>query len=259
VYVPFGGRFGDCGDYAGRVVSVAVTAAGLGTVASYRLPVEGEGGFWAPPGASLGPDGSLYLTDGNSRSTGTYDYGNSVVRLSPDLHLLDSFAPTEWAALNASDRDLGTTGPVLLPGNRVFQVGKSGIGYLLDAQHLGGLGGQLHDARVCSGAAFGAVAHDGDTLYVPCLNGVAQVTVTGDRFTVGWKAVLATPGPTIVTAGAVWTVATGPGDLVALDPASGQTIISEHLGDVPSRFTSPAAGDGRVVVGADRTILAYGK
>src|SRR5689334_6168303 len=30
VYVPFGGRYGDCGDYHGRVTSVAVTPGGLG-------------------------------------------------------------------------------------------------------------------------------------------------------------------------------------------------------------------------------------
>jgi len=235
VFVPFGGRFGDCGDYHGRVVSVSVTPTGLGSVSSYTLPTQREGGFWAPPGAAVASDGSLYLTSGNSSSTGTYDYGNSVVRLGADLGLLDSFAPTNWATLNRTDTDLGSTGPVLLPASRVFQIGKSGIGYLL-----------------------GAIAHDGETLFVPCSNGIVQVIVTGDTFHVGWTAPLSTPGPTIIAGGAVWTVATADGALTALDPTSGKTIASEPIGSVPSQFTSPAAGGGRVVVGADRKVAAFG-
>ena len=115
VFIPYGGRFGDCGDYHGRVVSVPVSGAGIGPVTSYTLPTQREGGFWAPPGATVASDGSLYLTSGNSSSSGSYDYGNSVVRLSADLKLVDSFAPSDWASLNGSDSDLGSTGPVLLP------------------------------------------------------------------------------------------------------------------------------------------------
>ena len=260
LYIPYGGRFGDCGDYHGRVVSVSVSPSGLGSVASYSLPTQGQGGFWAPPGAVVAGDGSLYLTSGNSSSTTSYDYGNSVVHLSADLRLLDSFAPTNWAALNRGDVDLGATGPALLPGNRVFQVGKSGIGYLLNAEHLGGIGGELHSATVCNdGRAFGGVAHDGDTLFVPCSNGIVQVIVSGDTFNVGWTAPLSTPGPTIIAGGAVWTVATRDGDLIALDLASGKTITSESIGTVPSQFTSPAAGLGLIVVGSERKVSAFGQ
>jgi hypothetical protein len=259
VFIPYGGRFGDCGDYHGRVVSVSVSPTGLGSVSSYTLPTQGQGGFWAPPGAAIGSDGSLYLASGNSSSTGTYDYGNSVVRLSADLRLLDSFAPATWVTLDRSDTDLGSTGPALLPASRVFQIGKSGIGYLLDAEHLGRVGGELHSGTVCDGAgAFGAVAHDGNTLFVPCSNGIVQVIVTGDTFHTGWTAPLSTPGPAIIAGGAVWTVATRDGALIALDPASGRTIASEPIGSVPSQFTSPAAGGGRIVVGAERKVAAFG-
>ncbi|TMK54521.1 MAG: hypothetical protein E6G60_21905 [Actinobacteria bacterium] len=69
---------------------------------------------------------------------------------------------------------------------------------------------------------------------------------------------MSTPGPTIVTAGAVWSVATDDGVLVAVDPSTGKTLFSQDIGRVPSRFTSPAAAGGRVFVAADRKVLAFG-
>jgi outer membrane protein assembly factor BamB len=259
VSIPYGGRFGDCGDYHGRVASVAVSASGLGALTSYTLPTQGEGGFWTPPGAAVATDGSLYLASGNSSSTTTYDYGNSVVRLSAGLKLLDSWAPRNWKALNATDGDIGSSGPVLLPGGRVFQIGKSGIGYLLDAGHLGGIGGELHSGEVCSDSGvWGAIGHHGDTLFVPCSGGVVEVTVHSDGFTVGWSTDVSTPGPTIVTPAAVWTVETGNGRLLALDPATGKILVSLAIGSVPSRFTTPAAGGRRVLVASDQRISAFG-
>jgi outer membrane protein assembly factor BamB len=258
VFVPFGGRFGDCGDYHGQVVSARVTPSGFGAVASYTLPTQREGGFWAPPGAATASDGSLYITSGNSSSSGQYDHGNSVVRLGASLNLLDSFAPTDWASLNAGDVDLGSTSPVLLPGGRVFQIGKSGVGYLLDAAHLGGIGGQLHSGTVCSSRAFGGVAHRGNTLYVPCGDGITEVTVQGDGFSVGWSASASVPGPPIVASGAVWSVATASGDLIAIDAQTGKQLTVQHLGAVPSRFVSPAAASKLVVAAAGRTVFAFG-
>jgi outer membrane protein assembly factor BamB len=259
IFVPYGGRFGDCGDYRGRLVSVAVTAGGFGTVASYTLPTQREGGFWAPPGAVIAGDGSVFLASGNSASSGAYDYGNSVVRLTPTLRLVDSWAPTDWAALNASDTDVGSTSPVLLPANRVFQIGKQGIGYLLDAGRLGGIGGQLHAGDVCGGTSvFGGIAHDGNVLFVPCSNAVVQITVNGKSFATGWTAPMSTPGPTVVADGTVWTIATGDGDLVAVDQSSGHVLTSQHLGRVPSRFTSPAIGNRLVIAPAGRVVYAFG-
>jgi outer membrane protein assembly factor BamB len=258
VYVPFGGRFGDCGDYHGRVVGVRTTTGSFGAVTSFTLPTQGQGGFWAPPGASTASDGSLYLASGNSASNSSYDDGNSVVRLSPTLRVLDSWAPSDWQNLNASDGDIGTTSPALLPGDLVFQVGKHGIGYLLDARHLGGIGGELHRGDVCHGsAAFGGVAHDGNDVFVPCGDGIVEINVQATTFKTGWKAAVDTPGPTIVAGGAVWAVAAGSGALVAVSESTGAQLSSQSIGRVPSRFTSAAAGGGRVVVAAGNVVDAF--
>lgn len=260
IFVPYGGRFGDCGDYRGRLVTVDVSGNSLGNPATYTLPTEREGGFWAPPGAVIANDGSLFLASGNSSSSLIYDYGNSVVHLSPVLRLVGSWAPANWATLNQTDTDIGSTSPVLLPGRRIFQIGKQGVGYLLDAGHLNGIGGELHSADVCRGTeAFGGVAHDGNTLFVPCGDAVVQVRVDGGAFSTGWTATVATPGPTVVANGTVWTIATGSGDLVALDESTGRALSSHHLGDVPSRFTSPAIGGARVFATGPRIVYAFGK
>jgi outer membrane protein assembly factor BamB len=259
VFVPFGGRFGDCGTYHGRVTSVATTAKGLGAVAYFTLPTQGLGGFWQPPGMTAMPDGSFLLASGNSSASTNYDYGSSVVRITAALKLVDSFAPSDWAQLNATDADIGSTGPVLLPNNRVFQVGKHGIGYLLAANHLGGVGGELFQGDVCNGStAYGAVAHDAETLFVACSNGVVEVTVSGNRFKTGWSAGLGTPGPPVATKTTVWTLATGPGRLIALDRSTGNQLASEYVGPAVTRFVAPTVADGRVFIAPSRHVFMFG-
>ena len=111
-------------------------------------------------------------------------------------------------------------------------------------------------ATVAEASAVGA--HNGDRLFVPCSDGIVEVVVNGDDFTVGWTTAVSTPGPTIIAGDAVWTVATASGDLLALDLSTGKRLSSQHIGAVPSRFTSLAAGDGLVVVAAQRKMLAFG-
>ena len=171
--------------------------------------------------------------------------------------LLDRFAPTNWASLNSRDGDLGSTNPVLLGGNRVFQIGKSGIGYLLDSAHLGGIGGQIVSAKVCDGEPLGGVSRAGSTVYVPRAEGITAVSIRNDRLAVEWKAHIATPGPPIITGTAIWTVATTLGKLIGLRATTGATVTSQPIGPVPSQFTSPAGGDGLIAVAANRTIIAF--
>ena len=126
VYVAFGGLYGDIGQYKGAVVSAP--ADGSGTLASYIVPTSRMAGIWNPTGPVVGSSGDLWVVTGNSESQTSFDYGNAVIRLSPELAVRDYFAPTNWAALNAGDLDLNSLGPVLLPGGRVLAVGKTGTG-----------------------------------------------------------------------------------------------------------------------------------
>src|SRR5947208_2139797 len=60
VYIPFGGRSGDCGTYSGTVVGAL--ASGPGSLVSYALPAGHEGGIWAPSGSAVAGSGNVYVT-----------------------------------------------------------------------------------------------------------------------------------------------------------------------------------------------------
>src|SRR6266513_487457 len=118
VYVPYGGLTGDCGDYKGRVDSVKVK--GFKKPRSFTVGVHREGGIWAPSGAAVDRAGNLFVVTGNGDATSGFDYGNSVIRLSPKLKQTDFYRASNAAQLNQSDTDLGSVGPTLLGGDRMF-------------------------------------------------------------------------------------------------------------------------------------------
>jgi len=254
IYVPYGGLFGDCGDYAGWVVGAR--ADGSGTLASYRVQTVRRGGIWAPGGAAVDAAGDLFVATGNTISTSTFDFGNSVIRLSPDLRVQDWFAPNNWVDLNRQDADLGSTTPTILDGGLIFQIGKSGLGYLLRAQRLGGIGGQAFASNVCSGG-YGATAYAPPYLYVPCSDGLVGVRMSSEpSFTVVWRGPRFFAGPPILAGGAVWTISRN-GELYGLDPTNGQVRFRESVGPV-MHFAAPAAAGGWVFVPASTSVIAFG-
>src|SRR5579884_318679 len=186
VYVAYGGLFGDCGQYRGTVL--AARTDGHGSFLSFQVPTPREGAIWGASGPAINAQGQVFVSVGNGEVTsGNWDHSDSVLRLSPDLKLEDGFAPTQWADDNANDADLGSMGPALLPNGLIFISGKNGTGYLLRADHLGGVGGQLAATSVCRG--FGGAASVGSTVFVPCTDGVREVTVTGGTgLSLGWQA-----------------------------------------------------------------------
>ena len=136
VYIPYGGLAGDCGDYHGWVVGV--NEDGSGSLVSYEVPTQREEGIWAPSGVAVALSGEVFITAGNGASSTTFDHGNAVIGLSPSLQQLSYFAPSDWSALNQGDTDLGSAGPLLIRHGEIFQIGKEGVGYILNATRLGG-------------------------------------------------------------------------------------------------------------------------
>jgi outer membrane protein assembly factor BamB len=254
VYVPFGGLFGDCGDYHGYVVGVPL---GGGAARSYRVPAARGASIWAPHGPTIGPDGSVYVVTGNATSTSSaFDYSDAVIQLSPDLATVRSyFAPSNWVALNAGDVDLGSTGAVVLPAqDRVFVIGKEGVGYLLEAGRLGGVGGQLASRRICNGS-WGGTAWLGSLVYVPCSDGLYAVSVTPSSLSVAWRSDHPTLAPPMTAAGALWAVEWSTGTLYAFEASTGRTLYTAGVG-AANRYSTPAATEGFVVVPAGRKVVA---
>lgn len=252
VYVAYGGLDGDCGNYHGTVV--ASRTDGTGPLLFYQVPTPREGGIWAASGPAVDDAGHIYVAVGNGETThGNWDHSDSVLRLSPTLSLEDGFAPTQWQQDNASDADLGSTGPILLPGGLIFADGKSGLGYLLHADTLGGVGGQAQVMPVCR--AFGGAAALGSQLFVPCTDGLQQVVVgPGANLKLGWKASAQINGSPIVGGHTVYSLNSG-GTLYALDVASGTVRATLSVG-ATSRFATPTLSGNQVFVGTLAGVVA---
>lgn len=252
VYVTFGGLSGDCGPYQGSVVSAPLR--GNGPLATWRTPTSREGAIWAPGGPVVGPGGNLWVSIGNGAATsGAYDGSDSVTELSPALRRLAYFAPSTWADDNAHDLDLGSTQPALAGGGTVFIMGKRGVGYLLAAAHLGGIGGQLAERSICQ--AFGTAAVSGSVVYEPCRHGggmaAVQVSAVSKTIRVLWRGPAGAQGSPVVGGGAVWVTdySGRDGVLYELDQATGAVRHQITIGQGLPHFSSPSLSGGTAYLG----------
>jgi hypothetical protein len=254
-YASFGGRAQDCGNYHGFVIGVR--EYGVGPDVLYQTAPGRQGAVWAPGGPVVLPDGDLLVSTGNSEASQRYDGSNAVVRLTPDLVRRDIFAPSEWVHLNQADLDLGSVGPTLLDDGRVFQVGKAGVGYLLNAGHLGGVGGQLFSKPLSRGCyAIGATAYRAPYVYVPCDHGLDAVRITGSGFDVAWRGPDFRVGSPIVAGGLVWSFDFEGGYLWGFDLSSGR-VRQKVLVGTGEHFVAPSASAGRLYVPVDRRLYAF--
>src|SRR5260370_7229089 len=114
------------------------------------------------------------------------DYGISVIKLNlanGKPTILDDFTPFDAVSLNGSDKDQGSSGPIVLPdsvggGKHLFvQAGKSGRIYLLDQNNLGGYNpNNTSDpqAKALVNAVFGNPAYWNRHVYFGALNSNPQ-------------------------------------------------------------------------------------
>jgi hypothetical protein len=101
------------------------------------------GGIWAS-GKGLVSDGQagIFFETGNGSVAGASDLGESFVKLAAGaapfypLTLNAHYAVSNWQALNNGDTDLGSSGPLLLPGSRLVGGGKQGKLYVFDSSTL---------------------------------------------------------------------------------------------------------------------------
>lgn len=106
-------------------------------------------GIWqSGRGLVGGADSSIYFETGNDGEFPSADspLANSFVKLrascqapslaAPNLSIAHAFTPKNSSVLSIGDTDLGSSGPILLPGGRVVGGGKEGRVYVLDQGDL---------------------------------------------------------------------------------------------------------------------------
>jgi outer membrane protein assembly factor BamB len=258
VYVPYGGLFGDCSDYKGRVVGAPLS--GSGALVTFTTPTQVQAGIWAPAGEAVSGD-SLYVATGNGTPFTAVDDSDSVLRLSPTLTVQGRFTPSNFEELSADDTDLGSTAPALLPGGLVFQVGKEGVGYVLNGAKLGGTGGQLASAQVCEGG-FGGDVVDGSTVVFSCFDSLRAVKITpgkgkaAPKISTLWSVTGVEAGPPIIAGGVVWDVTRG-ATLAGYRLSTGAQIFSAPTAPVVTDFPSLSASAARLIVPEGTSVVSY--
>jgi outer membrane protein assembly factor BamB len=257
----FGGNYGDCSSYRGRIVAAEETGGKPTEFTVDAAADESRGAIWMG-GAAPAVDGSgnLWVAVGNGSVTSTnhaYDYSDSALELSSSLRLLQFFAPSTWASDNSQDLDLSME-PALLSDGQVVVAGKSRAVFLLDGSHLGGIGGQQAMlGSACNDDIDGGSAVVGTTVYLPCLSGIVavQARATPAAIHLLWSSKTA-GGPPVVAAGLVWTIAQD-GTLYGLDTTTGRVQQQASIGAPANHFPTPSVGDGLLVATSADHVVAF--
>lgn len=146
IYVAFGG-FGDIAPYQGFLFAYRTQTLAAAGVFSNDPTSPTGGGIWmaaAAPAADAA--GNIYVTSGNGASDGLSNFGQSVVKLSPDLNVMGYFTPFDNVAQSSTDLDLGSGGVLLVPDqngafpHEMIVCGKPTPIYVLNRDQLGQTG-----------------------------------------------------------------------------------------------------------------------
>jgi len=290
LYVNYGGRAGDCGNYHG--VAIEITPSTAPAITGDWETRALRGGIWSQGGAAS--DGSsLFVTTGNTSGATNWGDGEAVIRLEPGLrHSFkpkDAFTPANWQTLDNQDADLGGTAAIPFsvpaasgPLGRILGLGKDGHAYLLNAAELGGLGHSLanvlvSNSRIITGPAAYQTADATMVVFTNLAglsskcsgNSLTMLKVTADAKTpisTAWCAVLNGSGAPIFTTTngtanpIVWVAgAEGDNQLHGFNGLSGRIVFSGTGTSMTGlhRFGTLIAANHHLYVGADGTVYAF--
>ncbi|MFJ9868824.1 PQQ-binding-like beta-propeller repeat protein [Streptomyces sp. NPDC101165] len=316
VYAGFA-SYCDHGPYVGQVVGANVTSRKLTLWSAEAGSDSKEAGIWQSGGGLVSDgNGRIFVATGNGTGTGgspsagpgnlpPAGLGESVVRLGVNgdgsLSARSFFSPTDNKTMDVHDTDLGSGGPVALPNSfgtaahprLLVQVGKDGRVFLLDRDHLGGMGQGSNgtDNAVSTAGPFeGIFGHpgvwggDGGYVYTVAtdtghgsplralkysVNGAGTPVLTSagtstESFGYGSSSPVVTSNGTMPGTALVWTVAAAgsAGALRVYDPVPVNGTLhlrrSFPIGTA-SKWSLPATDGGRVYVGTkDGHLVAFG-
>ncbi|HVF85511.1 MAG TPA: PQQ-binding-like beta-propeller repeat protein [Abditibacteriaceae bacterium] len=313
LYIPFGGR-GDIPPWRGWLIAFNTRRPSAPPFAFCPSPRTDGAGIWSAAGVTATNQGDVFGVTGNGEvdvHKGGHHLGQTVFRLrattsgpSFKKRATDYFTPTNFQHLNDQDEDLGGASAVIIPDlpqsstrRLLFVGGKDGMGYLLNRDNLGGIGGALQQVRlfgkpksiyhegIRATAAYFDAGAKGRFLMVAGDEEGAQnkslvalrITASGPRGAARvqpvWtlKATIERPSTPIVTSngarnGVVWLVETrdNPGGVLrAYDALTGRELFNSDQGEkanrLPqaSRFVSPTVANGRVFLSTSEGIFCF--
>ena len=283
VYVPYGGHFGDCGQYRGWLVGVA--EHNPTNVMAWATTNTG-GGMWAVGGPAS--DGaSPFIATGNTFGAGTiWGGGEAIIRFltGPVFSALtnDYWAPTNWPSLDSGDTDLGGSGALLVevpgatPSKLVVSLGKDGNAYLLNRTNLGGINLPLAQAHISSSKIIQAAAAYQTILgtHVVCCGNTSNLiafrinATSPPTITSAWTANQNGRGSPFVTSTdgtnnvIVWGIGSeGSQRLQGFNATNGAVIYAgggaNELMTGTRRFNTAIAARGRIYVANDNKVYAF--
>jgi hypothetical protein len=121
----------------------AYNAATLQQSSIFCVTPNGQnGGIWMSGRApAVDSAGNLYYASGNGDWDGVSSFGDSIMKIATTggtLSLVDYFTPDDYAVLQTSDLDLGSSGPLLIPGTSLLiHGGKEPIFFVMSTSNLG--------------------------------------------------------------------------------------------------------------------------
>jgi len=286
------GAWNDTHPWHGWIFAYSQTT--LAQVAAFCVTPNGYGGgIWQGSGGlAVDGSGNLYAGTGNGTYDGTTDYGESVIKLSPALVLLDWFTPSNYAALDAVDADVSSGRVILPPGTALAVIGMKDYNvYSIATGCMGHLGGMVSPCTAPQIFATGSgIVGSGTGIYGGAfLNGMGYwPNVAGQiyGFALAGSTWSTTPVMSSATStgfpfpgamlsassngtagGLLWGVtfasnayyATPPGTLRAFNPLTlGEIWNSGTMLGTPTKFAAPTIANGRVYVAMLNAVAMFG-
>jgi len=248
------------------------------------------GSFWMSGAGPAADATGIFATTGNGVADSNHDYGDSVLRLTPQrpnrpmMTVADSFTPQTQALLACDDLDFGSSGPVLIPGSaHLVQAAKDGTIYLLKRGSMGTpvqtLPGVIGNPQPNQQVEYGSPAYFNDTVFYKAQqdymkafqlsNGqfvTSPVAKSADNTTGNATPSISYDSPKASTA-IVWTVENLSGAAVLhayqasnLQELYNSSIVASDTAGTASWGVSapPAIAAGKVFVGTQNQLSVYG-
>jgi hypothetical protein len=294
VYLAYGSDC-DANTYYGWLLGYNMTT--LAQVSEFcTTPSGSEGAIWSCGMApAVDSSGNIYVMVANgsfSNGGANANWGECFLKMSTSsgLSVSDWFCPSNQASLSSSDEDLGSGGPLLLPGTSlVTGAGKEGILFLLNTGNMGHYS-TTHNSDVEQFKAFSEVDGVGQSpiywqgpsaqyIYLSPQGGETKAytfngsTISSSSVGHSSETQADKPGGLSISSdgtanGILWVVDNSSGGTLRAYEAVPTSTLTElwnsqqdssrdSLGTYV-KFVSPIVSNGKVYVGTDGNLEVYG-